>query len=58
MFPAFTVDFQKVYKSYILFFVASHGLIDTLFCTVASLKVLSIIVLDVETKVLDTETFP
>ena len=30
MFPAFTVNFQKVYKSYLLFLVALHGLIDAL----------------------------
>ena len=52
MFCAFTVDFQKVYKSCLLLLVALPGLI------VASLKVVAMIVFDVAKKVLDTEKFP
>ena len=57
MFRSFIVGFfQKVYKSCLLLLVAFPGLID-IFCTVASWKVLSMIVPDVETKVLDIEIF-
>ena len=52
MFCAFTVGFQKVYKSCLLLLVALPGLI------VASLKVVAMIVFDVAKKVLDTEKFP
>ena len=52
MFCAFTVGFQKVYKSCLLLLVALPGLI------VASLKVVAMIFFDVAKKVLDTEKFP
>ena len=52
MFCAFTVGFQKVYKSCLLLLVALPGLI------VASLKGVAMIVFDVAKKVLDTEKFP
>ena len=52
MFCAFTVGFQKVYKSCLLLLVALPDLI------VASLKVVAMIVFDVAKKVLDTEKFP
>ena len=54
---AFTVNFEKVLKSCLLLFAVLLGLIDT-FCTVASLKVPTMTVYDVATKVLGTEEFP
>ena len=58
MLRAFTVGFQKVHKNCLLLLVAFPGLIDTLFCTTASLKDTAMIVCDVATKVLHTEKFP
>ena len=55
MLCTFIVGFQKVYKSCLLLLVALPGLIVTL---LQSLKVSSMIVYDVATKVLDTELFP
>ena len=57
MLCTFIVGFEKVLKSCLLLLVALPGLIDTL-CTVASLKISTVIVHDVATKVLGTEEFP
>ena len=53
----FTYRFQKVYKSCPLFLVVLHGLIGTLLHS-SILKVLTMIVFEVETKILDTKIFP
>ena len=45
MLRAFTVDFEKVSKSYLLFLAGLPGLIDTLY-TFASLKVSAVIAYD------------
>ena len=53
---AFTVGFEKVVKSCLLLLAALPCLMDTL-CTIASLKVPTMIVYDVATKSLDKELF-
>ena len=58
MLRAFTVDFEKVSKSFLLLLAALPSLIASTFYTGASLKVPVIIVYDVATKILGTELFP
>ena len=57
MLLAFTIWFQKVFKTCLLLIVALPNLI-ALFCPVAGLKIPAMIVYDVATKVLDTEMSP
>ena len=52
VFRTFTIGFEKVVKSCLLLLAAFPCLMDTL-CTVASLKVPTMIVYDVATKSLD-----
>ena len=53
----FTVGFEKVLKSCLLLVAASTGLIE-FFCATAGLRVPTMVVYAVATKILDRELFP
>ena len=57
MLRVFTVGFEKVLKSCLLLDAASTGLIE-IFCSAAGLRVLTMVVCAVATKILDRELFP
>ena len=57
MLRVFTVGFEKVLKSCLLLDAASTGLIE-IFCAAAGLRVPTMVVYAVATKILDRELFP